>query len=54
MSAESSTQGDFFGNNSEAFMYWMSVSPLLVLPTLNLVIFGYKNKFYYLSNMKKK
>lgn len=31
-----SIQGGFFGNNSDALMYWMSVSPLLALPTLNL------------------
>jgi hypothetical protein len=31
-----STQANFFGNSSEGLMYWMSVSPLLPLPTLNL------------------
>ena len=37
---ESSTHKTFLGNNSDALMYWMSVSPLLALPTLNL-----QNKF---------
>ena len=52
VSAESSTHGDFFGYNSEAFMYWMSVSPLLVLPTLNLELLCLINTFHYLLRME--
>lgn len=32
-----SIQGGFLGNSSDALMYCMSVSPLLALPTLNLL-----------------
>ena len=45
-----SIQGDFFGNNSEALMYCISVSPLLALLTLNLEIIEKKLVYNFIPN----